>query len=115
MTLLCARVCLQVSSLVFTSTRLFVQQLVPRGAVALIADSPVPADVRAAAIVVGALIQACTIKGSEEEGQRRGRRQKQKGKVGEITSGDKLNRVLTSNFGAYCPMKKWGKKNNLKS
>lgn len=72
MTSLCASVCLQGWCLVFTSTSLFVQQLVPRGAVALITDSPVPADVRAAAIVVCALIQACTIKGSEEEGQRRG-------------------------------------------
>lgn len=77
-------------SLVFTSASLFVQQLVPRGAVALITDSPVPADVRAAAIVVCALIQACTIKGSEEEGQRRGTNtKKQKGEVGEMTSGGK--------------------------
>lgn len=36
----------------FTSTRLFVQELVPRGTVAVITDSPVPADVRAAAVVV---------------------------------------------------------------
>lgn len=63
---------------VFTSTSLLVQQLVPRGAVALVADSPVPADVRAAAVVVRALIQACTT-----QGQRGGRTQTQNVKVGD--------------------------------
>lgn len=46
---LCSEVALRVF---FTSTRLFVQELVPGGTVAIVTDSPVPADVRAAAVVV---------------------------------------------------------------
>lgn len=72
-----AALCIEVARRVFfTSTRLFVQELVAGGTVALVTDSPVPADVRAAAVVVGAFIQACTTKSSEEEEQRQGRARK---------------------------------------
>jgi len=41
-----------------TSTSLLVQEFIPGGTVTLVTDDAVPADVGAAAIVVGTLIQA---------------------------------------------------------
>lgn len=56
----------------FTSTSLFVQEFVPRGTVTLVTDSPVPADVGAATIVVCTFVQACRKRGSvgRKDGER---------------------------------------------
>lgn len=51
----------------FTSTRLFIQEFVARGAVTLITNSLVLADVGAATVVVCTLIQACRDRVAAEE------------------------------------------------
>lgn len=52
----------------FTSTSLFVQEFVARRTITLITNSPVPADVGAATIVVCTLIQDCRERGSRRKG-----------------------------------------------
>lgn len=56
----------------FTSTSLFVQEFVTRGAVTLVTDPPVSADVGAAAVVVFAFIYTCRRRGGEEGREGRG-------------------------------------------
>lgn len=56
----------------FTSTGLFVQEFVPGGTVAFVADPSVPADVGAAAVVVLAFIHACRKRGARTGGRRQG-------------------------------------------
>lgn len=53
----------------FTSTRLFIQEFVARGAVTLITNSLVLADVGAATVVVCTLIQACRDSGNRGKGR----------------------------------------------
>lgn len=69
----------------FTSTSLFVQKFIARGTVTLVTNSPVPADVGTATIVICTLIQAYRERrevggkteegsGTEQEGWRQGER-----------------------------------------
>lgn len=57
----------------FTSTGLFVQEFVPGGTVAFVADPSVPADVGAAAVVVLAFVHGCRKRGARTGGKETGR------------------------------------------